>query len=183
MDKVITTERLILRRWRDSDAERLYCLASVPEIGRGAGWISHKDPDYSKAIIRSILADDGEYAIVVKNIDDLPIGSIGIRIGTSEKRGILREDEAEIGYWIGKDYWNRGYATEALSELIRIAFVDIGLNRVWCSFFDGNMPSQAVTIKCGMSFHHKNENLYNSMLKKNYNETMMCISAEEYFKS
>ncbi len=183
MDKVITTERLILRGWRDSDANRLYCLASVPEIGRGAGWLPHKNPDYSKAIIRSILASDGEYAIVLKDAEDLPIGSIGISIGRSEKRGIMRDDEAEVGYWIGKDYWNRGYATEALSELIRIAFTDIGLNRIWCSFFDGNLQSLAVTRKCGFRYDHKNENLYNSMLKTNYNETMMSISAEEYFRN
>ena len=178
---MIKTERLILRKWKEKDAEILYTLAKDPEIGKGAGWIPHKDSDYSKAIIRSILSEEGEYAIALKGDLDNPIGSIGVRIGSSDKRGIKREDEAEIGYWIGKNYWGNGYAAEALAELIRYSFVEIGLSAIWCGFFDGNEQSKRVIEKCGLKYHHRNENLFNAMLKEYYNETMMKISAEEFF--
>ena len=181
MTHMIKTERLILRKWKEKDAEILYGLAKEPEIGKGAGWLPHKDPDYSKAIIRSILSEDGEFAIALKNSPENPIGSIGVRIGSCEKRGIKREDEAEIGYWIGKDYWGQGYAAEALAELIRYSFVEIGLSTIWCGYFDGNEKSKRVIEKCGLKYHHRNENLFNAMLKEYYNETMMNISAEEYF--
>ena len=179
---IIKTERLILRKWKEKDADILYRLAKDHEIGKGAGWLPHKDADYSKAIIRSILSEDGEYAITLNDDPDTPIGSIGVRIGSSEKRGIKREDEAEIGYWIGKDYWGNGYAAEALSELIRYSFVEIGISTIWCGFFDGNEKSRRVIEKCGLEYHHRNENLFNAMLKEYYNETMMKISAEDYFK-
>ena len=178
---IIKTERLLLRKWKEQDAEILYRMASDPLIGKGAGWLPHKDANYSKAIIRTILVDDGEFAITLRDNPDIPIGSIGLRIGADQKRGIFREDEAEIGYWIGHDYWGNGYAVEALSELVKYSFVDIGLSAVWCSFFDGNDKSRTVTEKCGMMYHHRNENLFNSMLKEYYNETLVRISAEEYF--
>ncbi|WP_051204460.1 GNAT family N-acetyltransferase [Butyrivibrio sp. VCD2006] len=181
MNQILKTERLILRKWKEKDADILYKLARDPEIGKGAGWIPHKDSDYSKAIIRTVLSGECDYAITLANGLDIPIGSIGMEIGSSKKRGIFREDEAEIGYWIGKDYWGHGYAPEALSELIRYSFVEIGLSKVWCGFFDGNEKSKRVIEKCGLTFHHRNENLFNSMLKEYYNENMMAISAEEYF--
>ncbi|WP_196808721.1 GNAT family N-acetyltransferase [Butyrivibrio sp. AC2005] len=177
----LKTERLVLRKWKEQDAEILYKLASDPDIGRGAGWLPHKDPGYSKAIIRSILMDDGEYAITLKGDQEIPIGSIGVRVGASPKRGIAREDEAEIGYWLGKNYWGNGYATEALSELVRYSFVEVGLSRIWCGYFDGNEKSKSVIERSGLKFHHRNEHLFNAMLKEYYNETMMCVTAEEFF--
>ncbi|WP_026670064.1 GNAT family N-acetyltransferase [Butyrivibrio sp. AE3006] len=182
MAVTIETERLILKKWTDSDAEKLYAMACDPLVGEGAGWLPHSDVEYSRAIIRSVLTADGEFAIRLKDTED-PIGSMGFRIGDSPKRGIENKDEAEIGYWVGRDYWNRGFATEALTELIRYLFEEVGIRRIWCGYFDGNVRSERVITKCGLKFHHRNENRYNSMLKKNYNETMMCMSAEEYFEN
>ncbi|MBE5844169.1 MAG: GNAT family N-acetyltransferase [Butyrivibrio sp.] len=180
MDRVLITERLMFRKWQENDAPVLYELARVPEIGKGAGWVPHKDSDYSKAIIRTVLSGDEDYAITLKDNPQKPIGSIGLCIGSSTKRGIEREDEGEIGYWLGKDYWGNGYATEALSKLIEHCFKEVGLSRIWCSYFDGNEKSRSVLERCNLKYHHRNEKLYNSMLKEYYNETMMCISAMEY---
>lgn len=178
---ILKTERLLLRKWEEKDAEILYALAKDPDIGKGAGWLPHKDTAYSKAIIRTILMDDGEFAITLNDGEDIPIGSVGLRIGTSPNRGIERQDEAEIGYWLGKSYWGNGYATEAVAELIRYSFVEIGLSKIWCGYFDGNDRSKSVIERCGLSFHHRNEHLFNPMLKKYYDENMMCISVENYF--
>ena len=179
--ETLQTENLILRKWNESDAKVLFSLASDADIARWAGWLPHVDENYSRAIIRTVLSSDGEYAIVHRDIGQ-PIGSIGIRIGESLNRGIERKDEAEIGYWIGKKYWNNGYATEALKEVISFSFENIGLNAVWCGFFDGNEASKKVTLKCGLSYHHRNEHLFNAMRSEYYCESMMSIKAEEYFK-
>ncbi len=180
MKDVIESQRLILRRWNEKDAGILYKLASVPEVGQGAGWPAHSDEKYSLAVIRSIFAADGEYAITLKGNTGDPIGAIGIRPGATPKRGIMREDEAEIGYWVGRNMWNRGIATEALSSLIEYGFKEVGFSRIWCGYFDGNDRSRRVMEKCGMIVHHRNEHLYNAMLKEYYNETMMCIGLKEY---
>ena len=177
----LNTEHLELRKWNEKDADRLYHLASDSEIARWAGWLPHLDENYSKAIIRTVLSSDGEYAITHKE-SALPIGSIGVRIGSSQGRGIDRNDEAEIGYWIGKEYWNKGYATEALSEIVKYCFENIGLSAIWCGFFDGNESSRRVTEKCGFKYHHRNENLFNAMRSEYYNESMMIITLEDYRK-
>ncbi len=180
MKDVLESDRLILRRWTDDDAENLYKLASVPEVGKGAGWPAHSDVKYSLAVIRSIFAADGEYAITFKDNISEPIGSIGISAGAIPKRGIMREDEAEVGYWVGRNLWNRGIATEALNAVIEYGFREVGFSKIWCGYFDGNESSKHVMEKCGMIKHHRNEHLYNAMLKEYYNETMMCIGLNEY---
>ncbi len=181
MADVIATKRLVLRKWKDDDADRLYELASNPEIGQGAGWLPHENVKYSRAVIRSIFASDGEFAITLKDkTDNLPIGAIGIHIGSNPKRGINREDEAEVGYWIGREYWNRGFATEALCGIVSYCFDDIGLSKLWCGYFDTNEKSMKVMKKCGLKYSHRNEHLYNAMLKEYYDETMMFISIDDY---
>ena len=53
---VLETERLILRRWEDSDAENLYKYASDPDIGPIAGWPPHKNIEESRDIIKNVLS-------------------------------------------------------------------------------------------------------------------------------
>ena len=179
MNNILCTERLILRKWKDSDAEQLFIMASVPEIGKGAGWLPHEDVSYSKAIIRAILSADGEFAITDKK-SLVPIGSIGIRKEDSKKRGIVGDKSAEIGYWIGRDYWNRGFATEALRAVIEYGFKDLKMKKIYCAYFDDNVKSRRVLEKCGLYYSHHNEHLYNSMRREYYDETVMCIRSTEY---
>ena len=47
-----------------------------------------------------------------------------------------KEDEAELGYWLGAPYWGRGLVPEASEELLRHAFEDLKLARVWCGYYD-----------------------------------------------
>ena len=49
-----------------------------------------------------------------------------------------KDDECELGYWIGKTFWGRGYMPEAAKELIRHGFEDLGMNIIWCGYYDGN---------------------------------------------
>ena len=65
-----------------------------------------------------------------------------------------REDECELGYWLGKPFWGRGYMPEAAQELLRHAFEDLGMRAVWCGYYDGNEKSKRVQQKLGFVFHH-----------------------------
>ena len=182
-DIKLQTDRLLLRRWTEADARELFCLACDDNIARWAGWLPHTDENYSKAIIRTMLSMDGEFAITLDGASGPEIiGSIGIRFGKSPSRGILRDDEAEVGYWIGKSFWNRGYATEALTEIVRYGFEEVGASAIWCGYFDGNTASEKVINKCGLLYHHRNENLFNAMRSEHYNENMAKISLEQYRK-
>ena len=64
-----------------------------------------------------------------------------------------RDDECELGYWIGKPFWGQGLMSEAVKELLRHAFEECAMTKVWCGYYDGNIRSKRVQEKCG--FHYQ----------------------------
>ncbi len=62
----LQTERLILRPWKESDAESCYEYAKDPQVGPEAGWPMHTSVENSREIIREVLSADGTYAVVLK---------------------------------------------------------------------------------------------------------------------
>ena len=61
----------------------------------------------------------------------------------------IAEGEAEVGYWIGKPFWNQGYCTEALREMIDYCFNSKGFLTLWADHFVDNPASGKVMEKCG----------------------------------
>ena len=149
------TDRLILRPWQASDAESLYRYASDPDIGPIAGWPPHTSVGNSLEIIRTVFAAPEVYAVVLKNINE-PVGSCGIMFSNSLHSADMTQDEAEIGYWIGKPYWGQGLIPEAVEALLSRCFNELGLDAVWCGHYDGNVKSKRVIEKCGFKYHHTN---------------------------
>jgi RimJ/RimL family protein N-acetyltransferase len=148
----LETDRLLLRPWRESDAEKLYEFAKNPNISPIAGWPVHTSIENSREIIRDVLSADETYAVALKD-DDIAIGSIGLLIGDKSNLGI-GPNEAELGYWIAQPYWGQGLIPEAARELMRYGFEMLGLSTLWCGYFDGNEKSKRVNEKCGFRFHH-----------------------------
>ncbi len=148
----LETARLILRPWRETDAESLYEYAKDPRVGPVAGWPVHTSVENSREIIRDVLSAEETYAVCLKR-GNAAIGSIGLMIGKSSHLD-LPGDEGEIGYWIGVPFWGQGLIPEACGELIRHAFEDLHLKKLWCGYFDGNEKSKRVQEKCGFVFHH-----------------------------
>ena len=98
---MMETERLLLRPWQESDAEALYRWASDPEVGPAAGWSPHTSVEDSREIIRTVLSEEGTFAVVPKGGNGSPIGAIGaFPTEIPEGRG-----EPELGYWIARPYW------------------------------------------------------------------------------
>lgn len=160
-EKTLVTERLLLRPWTDFDALELFELANEPEIGFWCGWEPHKHIRDSLFVLHNFLENNEIYAICLKDSATI-IGSIGLH---SDSELVLSDNEYELGYWIGKTYWNNGYATEAANELIRHAFEDLGATIIWCGYYDGNERSRHVQEKLGFEHHHFCENVEVSQLK------------------
>lgn len=156
---ILETKRLILRPWREDDAEMLYTYARDPEVGPPAGWPPHTSVENSREIIRTVLSAPETYAVCLKT-DGNPIGSIGLHRNDLAEL----EDEYELGYWIGKPYWGQGLIPEASRELIRHAFEDLGMKRIWCGYYDGNEKSHRVQEKLGFVYHHTTEGIEVSLL-------------------
>lgn len=141
------TERILLRPWREEDAEALYRHASDPAVGPRAGWSPHKSVDESRNIIRTLFANDHTWAIVQKESRE-PIGCICYYTPNESNIGIGPND-AEVGYWVARPYWNRGIATEALQLLIDYCFRQRGFRTLWADYFPGNQASGRMMQKCG----------------------------------
>jgi len=152
---MIETERLILRRWEEADAEILYKYASDPDIGPIAGWPPHTSVENSIEIIRTVFAAPETYAVVLKDTNE-PVGCCGIMFSNSPHSSEMKPKEAEIGYWIGKPYWGKGLIPEAVMALLSRCFNTLGLVSVWCGYYEGNNKSKRVCEKCGFRFHHSN---------------------------
>ena len=53
----------------------------------------------------------------------------------------IGDDEAEIGFWIGEDYWNKGLMSEAVNAILKYIFEDLNYKKVWCGYYKGNEKS------------------------------------------
>ncbi len=174
------TARLILRPWREEDAESLYEYAKDPRVGPIAGWPVHTSVEDSRKIIRTVLCAPETYAVCRKE-DDRAIGSIGLMIG--EKSWLkLPETEAEIGYWIGVPCWGQGLIPEAVRELIRHAFVDLHLNSLWCGYFVGNDKSRRVQEKCGFVYQYHRKGVRLDLLNETRDENVTRLTRQQWLE-
>lgn len=143
------TERLVLRPWREEDAEALYKYASAPDIGPPAGWRVHESVEDSLNILKTVLINETTWAVC---LNDEPVGSIGYFPCSLPEA----EKQPEIGYWIAKPFWGRGYIPEAVRFLTARIFEN-GADRVWCSHYEGNGKSSRVIEKCGFEYKFSHE--------------------------
>ncbi len=143
------TERLILRPYTLADAKELQRLIgdrdiasttlNIPhpyEDGMAEAWISSRQEKFQKG-------ESFDFAITYQE-QGFFIGGISIGEFTKEY------ETGEIGYWIGKPYWNNGYCTEAAHALLIYGFEVLGLNRIHARHFSRNPASGRVMQKIGM---------------------------------
>ncbi len=151
------TERLILRHWEESNAENLYEYAKDPDVGPIAGWPAHQSIEESLDVIKNVFNTKEAYAICLKT-DNKAIGAIELKLnGHTDMTN--RDDECELGYWLGKPFWGQGIMPEAAKEMIRHAFEDIGMTKIWVGYYEGNTKSKRVQEKTGFRYQWKSENV------------------------
>ena len=147
---VLETARLVLRPWAESDAPALFRYARDPEVGPRAGWTAHESVAESIEVIRTVFSAPEHYAIVVKGASEEPVGAVGLMIGATS-RLTTSGLEAELGYWLGRPLWGRGYMPEAAGALVDHAFRDLRLDVVWSGYYEGNEQSRRVQEKIGLA--------------------------------
>lgn len=175
---ILETERLILRPWRFSDAVELYHYAKDSQVGLMCGWHPHTCLDYSVEIIRNILSVPDTYAITIKALGDKAVGSISIMRGKSGTAK-MKDDEAEIGCWIGVPFWGQGLVAEAVRELQRQCFEELKCSVIWCGYYDGNERSKRLQEKCGFHYHHTVKDVSTPM-GEHRTEHFTCMTKEEW---
>ncbi len=170
---ILKTKRLILRPWEEGDAEDLYKYARNPEIGPPAGWQPHKSVLESLEIIKTVLSGREAYAICLKD-DGKAIGAIELMFNRKT------EAECELGYWLAKPFWGRGLVPEAGFEMLRRAFEDLGVNKIWCGYYDGNTKSKRVQEKLGFKYAFTKENVDVPMMGEKRTEHISFITKDEW---
>ena len=152
---MIETKRLILRKWTGEDAESLFEYAKNPNVGPIAGWPPHKSVEESRKIIADVLSGAECYAICEKG-NDKAIGSVELLLnGRTDMTD--RDDECELGYWLGEPFWGKGYMPEAADALLKRGFEELGMTGIWCGYYEGNLKSKRVQEKLGFRYHHSEE--------------------------
>jgi ribosomal-protein-alanine N-acetyltransferase len=144
-NEVLITERLILRKFTKNDVADILEYGSDSETLKYLDWSGVKTADEAlKGIIDFYWSIPGIFAIEVK-ADKKCIGCIDLRINPEhEKSG--------FGYVLNRNYWNKGYMTEALTAVLNLCFEKLDLNRVESFHYAGNEGSGRVMEKCGMEF-------------------------------
>ena len=174
----LQTERLILRPWREEDAESLFLYAKDPAVGPIAGWPAHQSVEESLEVIRTVFSVPETYAIILRETGS-PIGCIGLKTGDSTDL-TDRIDECELGYWLGVPYWGKGLMTEAAMEMIRHAFEHCGMNKIWCGYYDGNTRSKRVQEKCGFVYQWETDNVDVPLMHETRKGFVSCLTKEEW---
>ena len=147
----LETDRLLLAALTPDEAPRVAELAGEKAVARNTESIPHPyTEEQAEAFLRELgeRIDDGEAAVFgIFGIDladeEALIGAVGLHPEPDHER-------ARLGYWIGRPYWGRGYATEAARAAVDWAFGAFDLQRVYAESFRRNRASCRVLEKLGM---------------------------------
>ncbi len=147
--KKIETSRLILRKFEEKDYQKMFDnWASDENVAKNAGWPKHESPDDTKELIEMWIKEykeDNVFNWVIELKDMFPIGSITV------VRKDLNNRICEIGYNIGRKYWNNGYATEAIKAILDYLFSLDLFNTITAQCFEFNVASSRVLEKNGFT--------------------------------
>lgn len=177
---ILKTERLVLRPWKEEDAESLYEYAKDPAVGPIAGWPPHKNIEESLDAIKNILNGAECYAICERE-NNKAIGAIELKLNGHTDM-TERDDQCELGYWLGKPFWGRGYVPEAAAELIRHGFEELGMTTIWCGYYDGNSKSKRVQEKMGFVYHHTCDEVPVPLMNETRVGHTSCLTKEQWLK-
>jgi RimJ/RimL family protein N-acetyltransferase len=148
MKTLFQSERLLFREFTLDDAELLYELNSDPDVTKYV----HEPPttkENAPEILQNIILPQyklklGRWAVHIKYTEEF-IGWAGLKY-------ISDRDEIDLGYRFKKQYWGKGYATEAAKTCISYGFIHLNLERIVAQAHVENVASLKVIQKCGMKF-------------------------------
>lgn len=150
MMPILKSNRLILRPFRLSDASAVARMAGDYDLYRTTLNLPH--PYHEEHAIVWIeqhethLHEHGFYTWAIERIETSEL------VGCISLGQNLKQHTAEIGYWIGKSFWNKGFCTEASKCAIDFAFKALATNKVYGRFFAVNPASGKIMEKSGMHF-------------------------------
>jgi RimJ/RimL family protein N-acetyltransferase len=147
----IETERLILRNWTAGDVEPFLRL-NTPSVMRWLGGVKSRHAMEAVVMDRFIPWQESRgftFWVVERKTDGELLGFCGIKI--ADDAGSPVEGEHEIGWRLREDAWGQGYAREAATASLDLAFAHLGAERVVALTVEGNAPSWGLMRRLGMT--------------------------------
>ena len=152
MNIVLTTDRLVVRRFEPDDATALHAYRNDPEVARWQGWSTPWPFEIAEAFAVEHhvfplfeLGDWTQLALAPVSDPSLLIGDIGVRLEAAEPT-------AEIGFTLARSYWGLGYAGEAVRAVVDHIFELLGLARVVAFTHRDNEAAQRVLERADLRF-------------------------------
>ncbi|QJB70091.1 GNAT family N-acetyltransferase [Parasphingorhabdus halotolerans] len=164
----ITTDRLVLRKPQLSDSEQLILLANDWEVAKYLARLPHpyglEDADF---FFTEVVEKEMTWALI---LDDKFIGTIGL---------VRHHDSSlELGYWIGRPYWGKGYVTEAARAVLQWAQTVLPDSRIVSGCFIGNDASYKILEKLGFVETGRSSRFALAQVKDLEHRDMMLRSEE-----
>ena len=156
----LETARLVLRAPRAADIAAIVTLLGDPEVARHTARVPHPYTQadgkrFIAAAAEERAAATGVTLVIEERVSGLVAGCIGTPFAATTGGGA-----AELGYWLGRPFWGRGYATEATRRVLRLAFEVCGRTLVWACPEPSNPASRRVLEKCGLMFDRRERALF-----------------------
>ena len=145
---LIETERLVLRKPEARDIPSIVKYANNPAIAATTLNIPNPYTEddavnwLSKGYLGFKEQTEFRFGVVEKDTQTF-MGGIGLIVNQ-------RFNRAELGYWIGEPFWNKGYTTEALKPILKFGFEQLGLNKIEAHYLLTNIASGRIMKKNGM---------------------------------
>lgn len=146
----VRTERLLLRRATEHDADPTWAYRRLPEVGR---WLTRAAPELAE--YRQSFGEPERLAkTLVVELDHAVIGDLMLAVEDGWAQAEVAEQargvQAELGWALHPEHAGRGYATEAVRGMVGICFGPLGLRRVTAGCFAANVASQRLMERLGM---------------------------------
>ena len=146
MPPELQTDRLTLRPYAEADIAELLPLIGTREVAATTLRIAHPYTEQdARGFLQFTKDPDKIWLAITLRSDGRQIGGIGLRVDQQHKH-------AELGYWLGVQYWGNGYATEAGREMVRYGFQELGMHRIFATHFTHNAASGRILQKLGMQY-------------------------------
>jgi RimJ/RimL family protein N-acetyltransferase len=145
------TERLTIRPATTADLRAVFEIRRLPEVGR---WMPERPGSYEGFVLRPGKHNAMPRTLVLE-LDGTVIGDLYLHVTDPWAQAevedqVKDQQQAEIGWCLDPAQQGHGYATEAMREVVRICFEDLGVRRLTAAAFNDNVPSLAVMERLGM---------------------------------
>ena len=141
----VEKQNIVLRKWRSGDEDAIVKHANNYEVVK---YLKDSFPyPYTHADAQRwvyFASHQASAHFLAIEVENEVVGCVGI-----EKQQDVYRKSAELGYWIGQEYWNRGIMTHVVSEMVEYAFSKFDIVRLYAHVFEGNIGSVRVLEKAG----------------------------------